>query len=605
MAIGRSITSEASVTGVQAVTAESTRCVQGAGWQRAHCACSWLRAPGLRDGPQATKYSLKSSSMEHSIDNAEPLMEAPPTGLTPFLRRVRVANNSGSPSGTDSNNSQGSDSSLKRSRDESAEEEDDDCVFVEEKTREQREELRAMAVDVDDGNYDEEFDSTPPVAGTNNPAPHTPVKVKKEQQEEPAARPPPLQLAQPPPPPPPPPAPLDADQQRALNMALADQNIFLTGGAGVGKSHTLKQIIAALKQKHGERQVAVCASTGVASTGIEGQTLHSLMGCGVPNHIADFGKMWKAAEGQKAAALRELAYHRRDLDGGCGVSCSLAVDRIVNWTEIKNAMKEGVDQEGRLDEHGLPYVWTPYEREAKPFGGKLQLIVCGDFMQLPPVQKDKNKASTSNKAKKSDKKESLMNAPQAGPMGGKAVPMYGSFETNGKPAFMSVVWREAKLQMIELTKVHRQRDRLLLDALNHVRNGEKHAEAVKQLCAMTRRPVSVTEDGEEPIRLFCDNAQCDNINKGKIDALLADSANDREEQRWRHRRRETDEEVERGRDQDEVVDELEEELWHAHIRSKTLPAQSDADGYFVALNGLPAAAALAAVLDQQYDERRC
>ena len=171
---------------------------------------------------------------------------------------------------------------------------------------------------------------------------------------------------------------------------------------------------------------------------------------------------------------------------------------------------------------------------------------------------------------------------------------------------MSVVWREAKLQMIELTKVHRQRDRLLLDALNHVRNGEKHAEAVKQLCAMTRRPVSVTEDGEEPIRLFCDNAQCDNINKGKIDALLADSANDREEYRSKDGvivdQKTVDEEVERGRDQDEVVDELEEELWHAHIRSKTLPAQSDADGYFAALNGLPAAAALAAVLDQQYDE---
>ena len=39
-----------------------------------------------------------------------------------------------------------------------------------------------------------------------------------------------------------------------------------------------------------------------------------------------------------------------------------------------------------------------------------------------------------------------------GPLGGKAVPMYGSFETNGKPAFMSVVWREAKPQMIELCR---------------------------------------------------------------------------------------------------------------------------------------------------------
>ena len=85
-------------------------------------------------GPEATKYSLKSSSMEHSIDNAEPLMEAPPTGLTPFLRRVRVVNNSGSPSGTDSNNSQGSDSSLKRARDESARRRRT-TRLVEEKTR--------------------------------------------------------------------------------------------------------------------------------------------------------------------------------------------------------------------------------------------------------------------------------------------------------------------------------------------------------------------------------------------------------------------------------------------------------------------------------------
>ena len=85
-------------------------------------------------------------------------------------------------------------------------------------------EHRAMAVDVDDGNTTRSLIRRHPwpVRIIQRPPP---VKVKKSSRSM-AAR-PPRQLAQPPPPPPPPPAPLDADQQRALNMALADQNIFL------------------------------------------------------------------------------------------------------------------------------------------------------------------------------------------------------------------------------------------------------------------------------------------------------------------------------------------------------------------------------------------
>eukprot|EP00964_Phaeocystis_antarctica_P107498 scaffold72208_cov63-Phaeocystis_antarctica.AAC.1 len=58
---------------------------------------------------------------------------------------------------------------------------------------------------------------------------------------------------------------LDPDQQRALAVALSGRSLFLTGGAGVGKSFTLRRIVGALQQRHGINAVAVTASTGTAS----------------------------------------------------------------------------------------------------------------------------------------------------------------------------------------------------------------------------------------------------------------------------------------------------------------------------------------------------
>ena len=70
---------------------------------------------------------------------------------------------------------------------------------------------------------------------------------------------------------------LDPDQQRALAVALSGRSLFLTGGAGVGKSFTLRRIVGALQQRHGINAVAVTASTGTASVHLEpdGQARHS------------------------------------------------------------------------------------------------------------------------------------------------------------------------------------------------------------------------------------------------------------------------------------------------------------------------------------------
>ena len=64
------------------------------------------------------------------------------------------------------------------------------------------------------------------------------------------------------------------------------ENVFLTGGAGTGKSFTLNHIVKALKQQRGEGQVFVTASTGIAACHIGGTTLHSFAGVGLARESA-------------------------------------------------------------------------------------------------------------------------------------------------------------------------------------------------------------------------------------------------------------------------------------------------------------------------------
>ena len=344
--------------------------------------------------------------------------------------------------------------------------------------------------------------------------------------------------------------PLDPEQQRALAAAIAGHNLFLTGGAGTGKSFTLKAIISALVELHGERHVAVTASTGAASVHVDGQTLHSLAGVGVPQHVSDFGRMWS---GQKALAWKELKVLIVDevsmLDAEYLDHLSMAVDRIVNWHDIDAARKASV------------------ERAAAPFGGRIQLIFTGDFMQLSPVKRDA--ASARRSALPCERLASLKDAPMVGPRGGAPAPPFHALETHGQPAFKSVCWREAKLEVVVLSTQHRQQQDTLLAALNHVREGRVHEAAVKALLQQTRRPLETQPRGEEPIRLFCTNAQCDQVNEQRLMALVAGGA---ETVRYVAKdtvevdRETVQEELLAGGDEAEVVARLEEELWQNHFR---------------------------------------
>ena len=74
---------------------------------------------------------------------------------------------------------------------------------------------------------------------------------------------------------------LHPEQLKAIEAARSGANLFLTIGPGTGKSYTCRAIIAALKQKH-PGGVMVMAPTGMAAIQLDGQTMHSKPGPGVP-----------------------------------------------------------------------------------------------------------------------------------------------------------------------------------------------------------------------------------------------------------------------------------------------------------------------------------
>ena len=159
---------------------------------------------------------------------------------------------------------------------------------------------------------------------------------------------------------------LSTEQARAVSLVQEGQNVFLTGGAGTGKSFTLKTIIAELHDLHGRDKVYVTASTGIAACAIGGTTVHSFAGIGLGKE--EVGVLCDRILGKPQVKKRWL-------------SCrALVID------EVSMLDGELFDKLDRIARHvrrarSLPTTCNPAEL---PFGG-IQLILCGDFFQLPPI----------------------------------------------------------------------------------------------------------------------------------------------------------------------------------------------------------------------------
>lgn len=235
------------------------------------------------------------------------------------------------------------------------------------------------------------------------------------------------------------------NQKMALECMMRGESVFLTGPAGSGKTYVLNQFIK--KARKEGMVVAVTATTGLAATHLNGTTIHAWSGVGVRDELEqDF-----------------FDHLRKDRK------------KLIKETDVLVIDEVSMLHDYRLDM--IDDICRHVRKNAEPFGG-LQIVLCGDFFQLPPVNRS------------------------------------GSRE--GGFVVRSRAWEELNPVVCYLEEQHRQDDKDFSDILNAMRAGDvrrRHAEALLE------RVGAELPDHQEITELHTVNVDVDRINQQKLKAL--------------------------------------------------------------------------------------
>ena len=271
-------------------------------------------------------------------------------------------------------------------------------------------------------------------------------------------------------------------QKQALEILKTGMNVFLTGSAGSGKTHLLNQYINYLRDKN--IPVAITASTGIAATHMGGTTIHSWAGIGIRDNLT-----------------------KHDLE--MMESKEYLVRRIQNTSVLI------IDEISMLDAKRIDmaeWVCRHFKRNEQPFGG-MQVILAGDFFQLPPVEKIQNNSWQKNAKGNND--EYSDEGYEEREM------QLGFFEEeedykNKNMVMYSRAWRTLRPVVCYLSEQWRQEDDKFVEILNAIRADslkDKHYEMIEKRMNV-KFPLGV-----QPTRLFTHNINVDIINKNHLDKL--------------------------------------------------------------------------------------
>ncbi len=233
-------------------------------------------------------------------------------------------------------------------------------------------------------------------------------------------------------------------QKEALDLLMMGHSVFLTGQAGSGKTYLLTKYIEFLKKN--KVGVAVTASTGIAATHINGITIHSWSGIGISDSL-DKKHLSRLFSNDKVRSRIQKAK-------------VLIIDEVSMFHSYRLDM---VNQ-----------ICKTLRENNTPFGG-LQVILCGDFFQLPPVTDANHEKSCF--------------------------------------AFKSQAWEELDLKICYLDEQHRQLDESFSKVLNSIRTSEVSEYTFEKLADRLNKTLPA---GVIPSKLYTHNIDVDAINNFEL-----------------------------------------------------------------------------------------
>jgi ATP-dependent DNA helicase PIF1 len=255
-------------------------------------------------------------------------------------------------------------------------------------------------------------------------------------------------------------------QDQALNILKTGANVFLTGEPGAGKTHTVNAYVSYLRSCGIEP--AITASTGIAATHIGGMTIHSWSGIGIKNKLDKY-----------------------DLDK---ISTSEYISKRVNKNKVLIIDEVSMLSGNMLDM--IDMVCREIKQSEEPFGG-MQVVLVGDFFQLPPIVKNDFV----------EKKQTSLLAEDLLPQG------------KGIFAYNSGAWDRARMVVCYLSEQHRQDDTDFLSLLSAIRSDsveDKHMENIKE------RSIEHEDMPENITKLFSHNINVDVVNNLELNKIEED-----------------------------------------------------------------------------------
>ena len=236
-------------------------------------------------------------------------------------------------------------------------------------------------------------------------------------------------------------------QETALNIMKRGNSVFLTGGPGSGKTYTLNKYISFLNDH--SIKVAITAPTGIAASHINGVTIHSFFGLGIKESLNEY-------EIESLLEKKYLFEKMNDLQ-------VLIIDEV---SMLHPETFNTIDQ-----------ILRAFKNSQESFGG-VQLILTGDFFQLPPVSKNKDT----------------------------------------RFIFQTPLWNELDLAICYLEGSYRHEDDALLCLLNEIRDGEVSKTSMLELQSRTIQKSS-QEMSSDITKLYTHNINVDAINKKALEDL--------------------------------------------------------------------------------------